>query len=230
MTPEMAFECLLLSHDPAVFCTMDRILQDFSIRTNVCSNSSRVASLLAEGHTDLIVIDLESEDSSEVMQQICQSRTGQKPTILAVSAMDCAVPGVHVILRKPVTPESGAKSLKAAYSRMLQDYRKHTRFALMTPVLASDEDNGTLSVTVTNIGEGGVGLTTKGKLAVGSILSFRVPLPGLKSGIYIQARILWTRPYGAAGCEFVRIPPGDLQVLHAWLESKYRFKKPLIPV
>src|ERR1039458_5981745 len=160
MTPEMAFECLLLSHDPAVFCTMDRILQDFSIRTNVCSNSSRVASLLAEGHTDLIVIDLESEDSSEVMQQICQSRTGQKPTILAVSAMDCAVPGVHVILRKPVTPESGAKSLKAAYSRMLQDYRKHTRFALMTPVLASDEDNGTLSVTVTNIGEGGVGLTT----------------------------------------------------------------------
>jgi DNA-binding response OmpR family regulator len=121
MTPEMAFECLLLSQDPAVFCTMDRILQDFSIRTNVCSNSSRVASLLAEGNTDLIVIDLQSEDSSEIMHQICQSRTGQEPTVLAVSAMDCAMPGVHVVLRKPVTTESGVKSLKAAYSRMLQD-------------------------------------------------------------------------------------------------------------
>jgi len=212
-----------------VFCTMDRILQDFSIRTNVCSNSSRVAGLLAEGNTDLIVIDLQSEDSSDVMHQICQSRTGQKPTVLAVSAMDCAIPGVHVVLRKPVTPESGAKSLKAAYSRMLQDYRKHTRFALMTTVLASDENNRTLSVIVTNIGEGGVGLTTKKKLAVGSIWSFRVPLPGLGSEVHIQARVLWTRSYGAAGCEFGTIAPGDLQVLHAWLESRLPVQEALDP-
>lgn len=230
MTPEMAFECLLVSHDPAVFGTMDRILQDFSIRTNVCSNSSSAANLLAEGSTDLILIDLEEEGSSELMQQICESRMRQKPTILAVSAVDCVIPGVHVILRKPVTPESGTKSLKAAYSRMLRDYRKHTRFALMTPVLATDENNRTLSVTVTNIGEGGVGLTTKERLEIGSIVSFRVPLPGLGSPIHIQARLLWTRKYGAAGCEFVRISPGDLLVLHAWLESKYRFKKPLIPI
>ena len=89
----------------------------------------------------------------------------------------------------------------------------------MTPVLATDENNRTLSVTVTNIGEGGVGLTTKERLEIGSIVSFRVPLPGLGSPIHIQARLLWTRKYGAAGCEFVRISPGDLLVLHAWLED-----------
>jgi PilZ domain-containing protein len=243
MTPEMAFECLLVSHDPAVFSTMDRILQDFSIHTNVCPNPSKAANLLADGSTDLIVIDLESEHSSELMHQIFESGMRLKPTILAVSAVDCVIPGVHVILRKPVTPESGAKSLKVAYTRMLRDYRKHTRFALMTPVLATDKNNQIISLIVTNIGEGGVGLTTNinigedgvglttnEKLPIGSILSFRVPLPGLRSEIYIQARVLWTRQYGAAGCEFVRIPPGDLQVLHAWLESRYRFKKPLIPV
>ncbi|MGD0506174.1 MAG: PilZ domain-containing protein [Terriglobales bacterium] len=243
MTPEMAFQCLLVSHDSAVFSTMDRILQDFSIHTNVCPNPSKAANLLADGSTDLIVIDLESEHSSELIHQIFKLGMRQKPTILAVSAVDCVIPGVHVMLRKPVTPESGTKSLKAAYSRMVRDYRKHTRFALMAPVLATDKNNRILSVTVTNIGEGGVGLTTntnigedgvglptKEKLAIGSILSFRVPLTGLRSEIYIQARVLWTRPYGAAGCEFVRIPPGDLQILHAWLESKYRFKKPLIPV
>jgi len=242
MTPEMAFECLLVSHDPAVFCTMNRILQDFSIHTNVCPNPSRFGDLLADGSTDLIVIDLESEHSSELLHQIFESGMRQKPTILAVSSMDCVIPGVHVILRKPVTPESGAKSLKVAYSRMLRDYRKHTRFALMAAVQATDNNNRILSVIVTNIGEGGVGLTTntnigeggvgptsKEKLTIGSIVSFRVPLPGLSSKIDIQARVLWTRQYGAAGCEFVRIPPSDLQVLHAWLESRYRFKKPLIP-
>jgi hypothetical protein len=243
MTPEMAFECLLVSHDPAVFCTMNQILQDFSICTNACPNPSKAADLLADGSTDLIVIDLESEHSSELIHQIFESHMRQKPTILAVSTVDCVIPGVHVFLRKPVTPESGTKSLKAAYSRMLKDHRKHTRFALMSPVLATDENEQTLPVTVTNIGEGGVGLTTnanigddgrgfitKKKLAIGSIVSFRVPLPGLGKEIYIQARVLWTRQYGAVGCEFVRIPPSDLQALHAWLESRYRFKKPLIPV
>ncbi len=113
MTPEMAFECLLISHDPGVFGTMNRILQDFSIRTNVCSNSSSAADLLAEGTTDLIVIDLESEHSSELMHQICESRMRQKPTILAVSAVDSAIPGVHVILRKPVTPEIRGEVLES---------------------------------------------------------------------------------------------------------------------
>ncbi|MGA2003358.1 MAG: PilZ domain-containing protein [Terriglobales bacterium] len=230
MTPEMAFECLLVSHDPAVFGTMDRILQDFSIHTNVCSNASRATNLLAEGSTDLIVIDFEDKDSTELMHLISESCMRQKPTILAVSTVDCAMPGVHVILRKPVTPESGTKSVKTAYSRMVRDYRKHTRFALMAPVLATGENNRTFSVTVTNIGEGGVGLTTKERLAIGSVVCFRVPLPGLGSPIHIQARVVWTRKYGIVGCEFVRIFPGDLLVLHAWLESRYRFKKPLIPV
>jgi hypothetical protein len=230
MTPEMAFECLLVSHDPAVSSTMDRILQDFSIQTNVCPSPTKAANLLAEGSTDLIVIDMESGRSSELLHRIFDSRMRQKPTILAVSPVDCVIPGVHVILRKPVTPESGAKSVKTAYSKMLRDYRKHTRFALMAPVLATDENNRTLSVTVTDIGEGGVGLTTKEKLAIGSTVSFRVPLPGLWAEIYIEACVLWTREYGAAGCEFVRIPPFDLKVLHAWLESRYQFKKPLIPV
>lgn len=242
MTPDMAFECVLISHDPAVFCTMDRILQDLSIHTNVCSSPSKAAHFLAAGSTDLVVIDLESERSVELMCQIFESRM-QKPTILAVSEMDCAMPGVHVFLRKPVTPESGARSLKAAYSRMLRDYRKHTRFALMTRVLATDENDRTLSVTVTNIGEGGVGLTTStnigedgdrftnnDKPVIGSVLSFRVPLPEMGSAIHIRARVLWTREYGAVGCEFVHIPPADLQILRTWLESRYRFKKPVFPL
>jgi hypothetical protein len=228
MTPEMAFECLLVSHDPTVVCTMNPILRDFSIHTSVCVNPSKAASLLTESDTDLIVVDLDGEDSSGLMDQILESCGRRNPTILAVSAVDCAIPGVHVILRKPVTHGSGTKSVKTAYSRMLQDYRKHTRFAVMTPVLASDENDTAIRITVTNIGEGGVGLTTKENLRSGSLLSFCVPLPGLASEIHIRARVLWTRPFGIAGCEFVRISPVDLQILHAWLESKYRFEKPLI--
>src|SRR5450755_1790020 len=124
MKSEVTFDCLLLSHDPAVLSTMDRILQGLSIRTDVCPNTSIAANLLTDGGTDLIVIDLESERSMELIHKICESSMRQKPTILAVSKTDRAIPGVHIVLRKPVTPETGAKSLQTAYSRMLRDYRK----------------------------------------------------------------------------------------------------------
>jgi CheY-like chemotaxis protein len=229
MTPEMAFECLLVTPDPAVFSTMEGILQDFSIATKVCPYPSNAANLLKEGSTDLIVIDLEAENSSEFLRQI-GTRTWQKPTVLCVSAADSVVPGVHVVLQKPVTRESGLTSLKAAYSRMVRDYRKHTRFAVMKQVTAAEDDRRPLQVTVTNIGEGGVGVTSVDTLRIGGILSFRLRLPELTNEISVQARVLWTRPYGAAGCEFVHIPPFDLQLIHAWLDSRYRIKKPLIPV
>ncbi len=228
MTPEMAFECLLVSHDPAVFSTMDRILKNFSICTNICQTTSRAANLLEEGSTDLIVIDWEGEPSSELIHEVWKSRVRQKLTIVAVAADDRAIPGVHVVLRKPVTPESGTKSLRVAYSRMLQNYREHARYPLMIPVEASGEKDRTVPVTVTNIGDGGLGLTTKGKLTVGEILTFRLQLPAAKKQIYIKARVLWTRDYGAAGCEFVRIPPVDLRTMHDWLKDKCRVKKPLV--
>lgn len=226
MKSEAAFDCLLISHDPTVLGTMDRILQSLSIRTDVCPNTSIAANLLTDGGTDLIVIDLESEHSMELIHNVCESSLRQKPTILAVSKTDCAIPGVHVVLRKPVTPESGAKSLQTAYSRMLRDYRKHTRFALMTPVQATDENGRVVSVTVSNIGEGGVGLTSTEKLGLGSVLDFHVRLAGLRSEVRVRARVLWNRQSGAAGCEFARISPSDMQVLHVWLESRYRFKEP----
>jgi hypothetical protein len=230
MTPEMAFECLLVTPDPAVFSTMEGILQDFSIATKVCAYPSKASPLLNEGGTDLIVIDLEAENSSDFLHQLATGNLRYKPTVLGVSQADCIAPGVHVVLSKPITHESGLTSVKVAYSRMLRDYRKHTRFAVMTQVVATDDEHRAIPLTVTNIGEGGVGLATVETLRVGSLLSFRMRLPELKNEIFVQARVLWTRPYGAAGCEFVHLPPFDVQLLHAWLESKYRIKKPLILV
>jgi hypothetical protein len=227
MTPDMAFECLLVSHDPAVFCTVDRILRDFSVSTSVCLSSSKALTLLGEGGTDLFVIDWEGEASSKLLHKLWNLRK-RKPTVVAVSTQDGFMPGIHVVLRKPVTAESGTKSLKVAYSRMLIDHRRHARHAVMTSVQATGDNDRVLPVMITDIGEGGLGLCSKEKLEVGHALSFRLLLRGTERGIYVQARVLWTREYGKAGCEFVRIPPVDRNILQDWLTSKLHVKKPLV--
>jgi hypothetical protein len=230
MTPDMAFQCVLVSRDPAVCCTVDRILRDFSVSTSVCLSASKALNLLAEGGTDLFVIDWEGEPSSQLLHEIWKLRQ-RKPTVVAVSAEDGPPRGVHVVLRKPVTRELGVKSLKAAYSRMLLDHRHHARHAVMIPVQATDDRGRTFAVTITDIGDGGVGLSGAERLAVSQELSFRMLLRGAKKEIYVQARVLWVRDYGRAGCDFVRIPPVDRNVLHDWLTGKLlQIKKPLIPL
>lgn len=70
MTSDMAFECLLVTHDPGVFSPVSRILRDLSICTNVCTTSSKASNLLAKGSTDLIVIDWEEGASTELLHEI----------------------------------------------------------------------------------------------------------------------------------------------------------------
>jgi hypothetical protein len=186
--------------------------------------------MLKEGSTDLVVIDWEGDASSELLQRIWKSPLRQKPIIVALSLLDQPIRGAHATLQKPVTTESATKSLKNAYSRMLIERRRNARYAVVLPVRATDESDRGIEVIVTDIGGGGMGLSTDRKLAIGEALALRLSLPEAKREIYIQARVLWTRQHGAAGCEFVRIPPVDLRILHDWLKARFRVKKPLIQV
>jgi hypothetical protein len=230
MTPDNAFECLLVSRDPGVFSTMSRILRDLSISMEVCLSSAKACELLDKKSSDLIVIDWEGEDSSELLDKIWNGGMWKIPTVVAISTLDCRVPGAHMLLKKPLTIESGARSLRSAYCRMLMDYRQHARFALMIPLMAERANGRSIPITVVDIGDGGVGLSTKENLNVGESLSFRLQLPHAHRDILIEVRVLWTREYGRVGCEFLRIPPVDLTILLEWLKGKSQIKKPLAAI
>jgi len=229
MTPDMAFECLLVTHDPGVFSPVSRLLQNLSISTDICLNSSKALQLFRKG-TDLIVIDWEEAASSELLHEIWKSGNWHKPTVVGIIPQDRCLPGVHVVLKKPLTDESSRKSLRFAYSMMLQDFRRHARYVLVTSVMARDDRDRTVPGTIIDIGDGGVGLRSEQEFTVGAALSFHLLLPGANRDIYIQARVLWTREFGRIGCEFLRVPPADLNLLQGWLKQKLQVKKPLTEI
>lgn len=229
MTPDMSFECLLVSRDAGVVNVLNPLLDNLSISTNICSNFSMAFDEFMRGNPELIIIDWE-DDSPEFLVRIRKARGWKEPTIIAVLPNDDLVSGVDVFLSQPVTSESGVKALKIAYSRMLYRHRRHTRYPLISTVRTTDENNHSADVTVTNIGDGGLGLSAKQEFIVGNRLSFRLLLPGTDKPIQIQARVQWTRTYGALGCEFLYIPTADLHTLHDWLIEKEQVRKPVIPI
>lgn len=221
----MAFECLLVSRDASVVCMVNRFLDDLSISTNICLSPSKALDHLSEGSADLVIVDWE-DDSAELVGHIRKTLGWQKPTVVAVAPADGPTPGADVLLRTPATPESCARSLKAAYSRMVRDHRRQTRHAVMSSVRATDNRGRIVEVTVTNIGDGGVGLRARHVFKPGDTLSFHLSLRGAERAIFMEVRVQWTRQYGAIGCEFLRIPPPDLNILHEWLTSRNQVKKP----
>jgi CheY-like chemotaxis protein len=229
VTADMAFECLLVSRDAKVVCIVNKLLDNLSISTNICLSSSKALDQLAKGSADLVIVDWEA-DSEELVGSIRKSRGWQKPTVVAVSPGDGPARGADVLLRKPVTPEACAKSLRAAYSRMMYDHRRHSRYAVMSTVSAKDESGRAVEVTIIDIGDGGIGISTKQDFGLGDTLSFHLLLPGAVRPIFIESRVQWTREYGAMGCEFLRIPPVDLTILDGWLISKNRIKKPTVKI
>ena len=230
MTPEMAFECLLVSHDVGLRCTMSEVLHNFSIAVDSCVGPSEACQMLPERNHDLVAIDWDGDASLPLLHAIWNSPNRRKPTILAISDGGRGIPGVHFVLRKPVAKGAATESLKSAYSRMLLDYRLKARYAVMTRLTAKDGDGKNVPITVTDIGEGGIGISSKTKFAIGDELSFSLRLQKTPLPIHIQARVIWSREYGTAGCDFLSIPPVDREVLREWLKSKTLVKKPLISV
>jgi len=227
MSSDMAFECLLIARDTGLVCTWDRLLKNLSISTQIYMGSSEACEQLSQASVDLIVVDFEG-DATEVLNEIKPPAMWHKPTVVAVSAGDSSIQGAHVMLRKPVTEESGAISLKAAYFRMLHDYRRHRRFALMSSAQATANDNRSEEMTITDIGDGGFGFTGKAAFSVGDVLRLRLLPPAAARPLALEARVRWTRNYGAAGCKFVHIPPSDRSILNDWLKTKIQVKKPLV--
>src|SRR6266576_4791833 len=230
MTPQMAFECLLVSRNPVVIGTLNRTLHDLSINTRICLHTSKALSALADGGADLVVIDWEDESSSQLVQGIWKKGLRQKPTVIAIAEQESWIPGAHIVLRKPVTAEATAKSLRDAYSRLLLDFRRHARCAVMIPVMATGSSSRKVSVTITDIGSGGVGLSSQESFEVGDVLSMHVRLPDARREIYFQIRVVWTREFDRIGCEFLRIPPVDMNILHDWLGRRTQVKKPLVAI
>lgn len=225
MTEDMAFECLLVSQDPSVVSIIDKLMGDLAISTKVLPTPARAVEYLSEDITDLVIVDWQ-KDSPELLQHINRFGRPQKPTVMVVSDVPTPTLGTYSLLPKPITVGSAAQSLKQAYSKLLQDYRQHTRCAVMRSLIAKNQYGRSVPIIVENIGEGGVGLSAREFLSLRDVLSFRLLLPGTEMPIDIEVKVLWLRQYGAAGCEFVSISQADRCRLRDWLEQKCPVRKP----
>jgi hypothetical protein len=229
VTPELQFACLLVCSDPAIYSTLCRVLQSFSIAIDHSLPGHRSLREIDEGNHDLIVIDCQGETYADALQRFSSLTRKPTPTVVLIGEYQLHAGGSYIFLQKPVTDWSATEALKSAYSRMLLNHRWHARHALYERVEAHDDSGKTYQVVVTDIGEGGFGLRAIG-ISVGTRLFLRIHPKGLATAVDVEGRVIWTREYGVVGCEIVSMKSAHRELLRDWLNNHIRVRKPLISV
>jgi hypothetical protein len=235
VTSRTAFAGLVVSRNPDLLQMLNRILAEFAIEADFCVRPSRAGERVANPDLDLLIVDWEDGDiAAQITHQVSSGRRNPRPLIVAL--VDASTPkhevrdaGAQLVVEKPVTAASATESIKVAYARMVRDYRRYARHAILNVVTAMREGGGPyLPVTVTNISEGGVGLFTTENLEIGEVLMFPMLLPSTTSSIHIRARVVWTNKPCMAGAQFMNLSAPDLRVLYQWLWSRCQVKGPVL--
>src|SRR5260370_6755889 len=178
MTPEMVFECLVVSDDIQVLSLMKCALDRLSIDVERCANPVKGLEGLGKWDVGLVVGDCKGGAGEiELVNGVLTSDRKRKPTVITVVdspflALGAKSAGAHVIIRKPLTRESSAQGLKTAYSRMVREERRAARYAIMRRGLAQNQRGGLVPITITAISQDRSGPFSKKKNNDGELLKF----------------------------------------------------------
>jgi AmiR/NasT family two-component response regulator len=225
MTPELVFECLIVSEDNQTLSLMSQALERLSIDVKRCAAPAEGLELLSKHNVDLVVCDCKgTADESKLLDRVLKGNRKRKPTILRVAEGTFSGCGTrnseaHVEILKPLSQESIAQGLKTAYSQMVREERRHARHAIMRRVLGMNTAGKLVAFTISDISERGVGLFSKCKIDAGELLGFDLELTNPTRVIKSEVRVLWMR-HNLAGAVFEGMSDADRESLRYWLTHK----------
>jgi c-di-GMP-binding flagellar brake protein YcgR len=104
---------------------------------------------------------------------------------------------------------------------MLTGRLRYYRQSLDIPVSLTLGARTKVSVQLTNVSQGGIGVRTQRPIDSSGPIKVRFSLPGMKGAVQANGELAWTDDNGNAGIRFVQIPEHLQRNMQLWLEKQY---------
>jgi ActR/RegA family two-component response regulator len=222
----MASHALLLSNDPQSSLVLQRVLEEFDIRTEVCSSPRNARTLLNSRSFESVIVDADTvHDGLSVIGDLAENRINRgvvTVTLLrdAEQMKAAADVGATFMLHKPVPTEDARRIMRISRHMIARDsVRQYLRLAL--PNLAYALLDEAKQILVENISEGGMAIQAEEQMLPGVRCRVRFTLPGDKNQIVTEAQVMWSDASGRAGLRFHKLEPAMQQRLARWIEEQY---------
>jgi CheY-like chemotaxis protein len=225
MPDHIRLEGLLVTSDKQVLSVMNRVLENFAIRAEVCTESESVLDTVTRRRLDAVIVDWNGASTPiRVVSAARKSAPNNHATIVAMvsedSEMQAAIlAGANFIIHKPANLEHATQCMRMAYSTMLQQRRRSARCPVQIPVVVTVAELGRLEAKIVDISIGGLALQTNPPLRLNWTISAKFALPDTNDLIHLKGKVVNTDGVNRAGVCFSVLPERESDLLVNWLAT-----------
>jgi ActR/RegA family two-component response regulator len=226
MKEHVHLDGLLFSSDAQVLCVMNRVLESFAIKTEVCSQLGSALDAVNHRRLDTVIVDWNgAADPTRVVHSTRKSSPNSNSTIVAMvdggaSETHALLAGANFMIHKPVDIDHAQRCMRAAYGTMLQQRRRSARVSVDISVVAKVSGLGMLDVKISDLSIGGLALQCGQPLPLDREVSLLFPLPGTADLVRITGKVVNADAKGRAGVRFSFLPEGELGLFQNWLGTE----------
>ena len=222
----MGLECLLLCRDQEAIRVLQPALDKLYIAVEVCSGARSGQEILASEKYDAVVIDCDDlKGGLEVLQRLRKGTSNTNSVTFAIlnggtTTQQAFEMGANFVLQKPIRPVNAMRCFTAAFGLMERERRRYFRIPLEMPAFLNFRKDHMLKATATNLSEGGMAVSFRGKLPKECLAKVRFTLPGTSDTLEPKAALAWADGSGRAGIRFTEVPQNSREQLERWLTSR----------
>lgn len=224
----MPLESLLVSRDPQVIGILQQTLDKFSIKLEVCEGANSGKEILASEKFDAIVVDCDDlQGGLDMLEGLRTGQTNRTTIKFAIlngvtttqKAFDL---GANFVMQKPISVLNSMRCFTAALGTIERERRRYFRLPIEIAVLLIFGEGQEFKATTTNLSEGGMAISFRGKLPQSGLSRIVFSLPGGEPVTECAAKVAWIDGGGRAGLRFMEMSANVKQKLETWLEDQMK--------
>jgi CheY-like chemotaxis protein len=225
MAAGMTLSALLVCMDEAAAQVLRRVLEELSIRVELCPDFARATMRLAQERFDVVIVD--GESNAEVIALLRDTRLSRaNDSTLAVAVVPTQESireifslGVNFALYKPVEYERALSSLRAARAVMRKEKRKSARTSVHAHATVDYANVEQEKATLVDLAQDGMAVRFGKKIPPSGKVYFQFQLPGQSANVRLSGQVVWQEWSGRAGIQFVDVPKASRRLITDFLST-----------
>jgi DNA-binding NtrC family response regulator len=220
----MTLISLLLTRDPQVVGVVRTALEKLAVEVEVCRGARSGGEILSSEKFDAVIVDCDDlQGGLDVLPNLRHGETNKNSVTFAIlngktTTHKAFKLGAQFVLQKPVSSSGAARCFNAALGFMEREQRRYFRHPVDMTTLVTSKLGQELKATATNLSEGGMAITFRGKWLKGMVAKVSFTLPG-EPAMETKAELAWLDGSGRAGIRFSELSQSSRQRLERWLSD-----------
>jgi DNA-binding response OmpR family regulator len=223
----MTLQALVVSKDDDAAEVLSRVLAGFGMAVERFSEPEIALQRLADQRFDCLIVDFDEADTA---RNLLETVPNGKPGVIIPMALlsqesdvrKVLSGGAKFILRKPLSDDHAAATLRAVTALLRRERRRSFRVPVQAAVQISLAGGEPLEGIMLDLSQTGMDVLAAQALHPAALIGLGFELPDGSAEIEVHGEVAWANPNGQSGVRFLDMPEAQAEKLKTWLLANTR--------